>query len=141
MFSSEISEFRYQLTRLARQLRRISQNDPQSWSRMLVVIAIDRMGNNVTPSELAMAEDIYSSNLAVILRQLEEEGMVERKTDATDRRKTRVRLTEKGCSVLAESRKRRDDWLAQAFDEALSPEEATHLLKMTPLLNKLADHT
>ncbi|HHC1791944.1 MarR family winged helix-turn-helix transcriptional regulator [Klebsiella pneumoniae] len=108
---------------------------------MLVVSAIDRMGNNVTPSELAMAEDIYSSNLAVILRQLEEEGMVERKTDATDRRKTRVRLTEKGCSVLAESRKRRDDWLAQAFDEALSPEEATHLLKMTPMLNKLADHT
>lgn len=48
MFSSEISEFRYQLTRLARQLRRISQNDPQSWSRMLVVSAIDRMGNNVT---------------------------------------------------------------------------------------------
>ncbi len=97
MFSSEISEFRYQLTRLARQLRRISQNNPQSWSRMLVVSAIDRMGNDVTPSELAMAEDIYSSNLAVILRQLEEEGMVERKTDATDRRRRESVLQKKAA--------------------------------------------
>lgn len=70
----QISEFRYQLTRLAKRLRQISQNDPQTWSRMLVICAIDRMGNDVTPSELSRAEDIYSSNLAALLKQLEMKG-------------------------------------------------------------------
>ncbi len=72
LHSDEIGELRFQLTRLTKRLRQISQNDPQSWSRMLVISAIDRMGD-IAPSPhsaLAMAEDIYSSNLAVILNSL-----------------------------------------------------------------------
>ncbi len=49
LHSDEIGELRFQLTRLTKRLRQISQNDPQSWSRMLVISAIDRMGDNATP--------------------------------------------------------------------------------------------
>ncbi|WP_434747621.1 MarR family winged helix-turn-helix transcriptional regulator [Pantoea sp. Lu_F5_004] len=137
----QISEFRFELTRLTKRLRQISQNDPQTWSRMLVISAIDRMGNDVTPSELARAEDIYSSNLAALLKQLENEGLVERRSDLSDRRKVRVRLTESGEKELALSRKRRDDWLEQAIVKALTEKESEALLNITPFLGRIADIT
>lgn len=136
----KVSDFRYQLTRLAKRLRQISQNDPQSWSHMLIISAIDRMGDGVTPSELAMAENIYSSNLAAILRQLEDEGMIQRVPDAVDRRKIRVHLTEKGKAELECSRKRRDEWLAQAITHTLSEAEAEELFKAASLLERIADN-
>lgn len=139
--SDQISEFRYQLTRLAKRLRQVSQNDPQTWSRMLVISAIDRMGSDVTPSELARAEDLYSSNLAALLKQLENEGLVERRSDLSDRRKVRVRLTESGEKELARSRKRRDDWLEQAIRKALTEKESEALLSAAPFLGRIADIT
>ncbi|WP_246871721.1 MarR family winged helix-turn-helix transcriptional regulator [Pantoea ananatis] len=141
LHSDEIGELRFQLTRLTKRLRQISQNDPQSWSRMLVISAIDRMGDNATPSALAMAEDIYSSNLAVILKQLEEEDFVERKPDRVDRRKVRIRLTDKGRTELALSRKRRDEWLEEAIRLNLSQEEAETLFKIVPLLARITDQS
>lgn len=135
-----ISEFRYQLTRLTRRLRQVSRNDPQSWSRMLVLSAIDRMGNGVTPAELAIAENIRSSNLAAILRELEQDGAIERNADAADRRKSRVIMTTKGRTELMLSRKRRDEWLNDAIGTVLSEEEREALLKVGSLLGRLAEH-
>jgi DNA-binding MarR family transcriptional regulator len=134
-----ISDFRYHLTRLSRRLRQISRNDPQSWSRMLVLSAISRMGNDVTPSELAVTEDTHSSNLAPILKHLEEKGAIERHTDPCDRRKVRIRLTQKGMAELDLSRKRRDEWLYEAIKNVLSEEETEMLLRTTSLLGRLAD--
>lgn len=135
-----ISEFRYQLTRLTRRLRQVSRNDPQSWSRMLVLSAIDRMGNGVTPAELAIAENIRSSNLAAILRELEQDGAIERNADSADRRKSRVLMTTKGRTELMVSRKRRDEWLSDAIGTVLSEEEREALLKTASLLGRLAEH-
>lgn len=135
-----ISEFRYQLTRLTRRLRQVSRNDPQSWSRMLVLSAIDRMGNGVTPAELAIAENIRSSNLAAILRELEQDGAIERNADSADRRKSRVLMTTKGRTELMVSRKRRDEWLSDAIGTVLSEEEREALLKTASLLERLAEH-
>jgi DNA-binding MarR family transcriptional regulator len=42
-----------------------------------------------------------------IVRNLEADGLVERETDAADRRITRVRATEKGRRILADARTRR----------------------------------
>lgn len=140
MYSPDaISDFRSQLTRLSRRLRQVSRNDPQSWSRMLVLSAIDRMGNDVTPSELAVAENIHSSNLAAILKHLEKDDEIERNDDLSDRRKTRVRLTQKGRAELKISRKRRDEWLLETVKSVLSEEETETLLKTTSLLSRLAD--
>jgi len=139
-YPEAISDFRCQLTRLSRRLRQVSRNDPQSWSRMLVLSAIQRMGNEVTPTEIAVAEEIQSSNLATILKHLENDGAIERNKDAFDRRKIRVRLTEKGAAELKLSRKRRDEWLQAAAVDVLTEEERENLLRMASILGRLADH-
>jgi DNA-binding MarR family transcriptional regulator len=133
-----IARLRADLTRLTRRLRQVARNDPESWTRMLIVSAIDRLGPDATPSALARAETMRSSNLAAVLRDLERAGMVVRAPDTRDRRKTRILLTPAGRDSLMRSRDRRDAWLAGAMSACLDEEERERLLAAAPLLARLA---
>ncbi|WP_058911421.1 MarR family winged helix-turn-helix transcriptional regulator [Entomohabitans teleogrylli] len=129
---------RVQLTRLSRRLRQQAQNDPHSWAPMLVLSAIDRLGEGITPGELGETERIQSSNLAAILRQLEQQQLIVRRQDQADRRKVRLFLTPAGRKRLEESRLLRDAWLCQAMDALLSEEEKKLLARAGTLMDKLA---
>lgn len=139
--SLNVARFRRQLTRLTRRLRREAQNDPESWTRMLVISAIDRLGDGVTPSMLAASENMRSSNLAAVLRELEASGLIIRTQDALDRRKVRVQLTDAGRHVLQLSRQRRDDWLMAAMMACLTGEEREQLIDAGELLERLAAYS
>ncbi|WP_422766299.1 MarR family winged helix-turn-helix transcriptional regulator, partial [Pseudomonas aeruginosa] len=78
---------------LTRRLRREAQADPVQFSQLVVLGAIDRLGGDVTPSELAAAERMRSSNLAALLRELERGGLIVRHADPQDGRRTRVSLS------------------------------------------------
>lgn len=136
--SPEISRLRAQLTRLARRLRQEARNDPESWTRMLVISAIDRFGDEATPSAIARMEDMRSSQVAAVLRELEVSGLVGRRPDEIDRRVTRLVLTARGKAILTESRHRRDAWLANAITTQLTDEESKLLLQAGQLLERLA---
>ncbi|GBQ35943.1 winged helix DNA-binding protein [Gluconacetobacter azotocaptans] len=136
--SPEISRLRAQLTRLARRLRQEARNDPESWTRMLVISAIDRLGNAATPSAIARMEDMRSSQVAAVLRDLETSGLVARHPDGIDRRVTRLVLTATGDAILMESRHRRDAWLADAIARQLTYEESKLLIQAGQLLERLA---
>ncbi|GAN55742.1 MarR family winged helix-turn-helix transcriptional regulator [Tanticharoenia sakaeratensis] len=137
--SAEISRLRGQLTQVARRLRQEARNDPQSWTRMLVLSAIDRLGVGATPSAIGRAEDMRSPQVAAVLRDLENSGLVLRATDATDRRVTRLVLTGAGQMLLDESRRRRDMWLSRAMDARLSDDEREVVMRAGLLLERLAD--
>jgi DNA-binding MarR family transcriptional regulator len=73
------------------------------------------------------------------LAELEAQGLVVRRPHETDRRRTLIDLTDDGRRVLAEDRKRRIGWLAEAIDRELSAEEQETLDRAVALLARLAE--
>ena len=123
---------------LARRLRREADSNEETWSRLLLLGAIDRYGEAATPSKLAVAEGIRSSNLAKALKALEARDLITRRPSANDRRKVKVALTERGRAALEEVRGRRDRWLASAMEENLTAEERAALAAAGDLMSRLA---
>ncbi|MCI8208608.1 MarR family transcriptional regulator [Pseudomonas sp. S25] len=134
----DISLFRGQLTRLSKRLRQEAQNHPETWSQMLVLSAIDHMDGMATPSKIADVENMRSSNVASLLRDLENRELITREQDTDDRRRTWIGLSEKGRLVLQESRDRRDEWLCNAAQACLSIEEQKQLQAAGALMEKLS---
>jgi len=136
----DISLFRGQLTRLSKRLRQEAQNHPETWSQMLVMSAIDTMDGTATPSRIAEAENMRSSNLASLLRDLETRELITRTQDTDDRRRTWIALSEKGQQVLKESRRRRDEWLGNAVQECLTDSERRQLEAAGELMERLSTY-
>jgi DNA-binding MarR family transcriptional regulator len=135
---TEATALRGQVMELVRRLRREADRDEASWSRLLLLGAIDRLDAEASPGRLAAAEGLRSSNLAKALKDLEDLGLITRAPAADDRRRVLVRLTEAGRSALHDVRTRRDRWLACAIDATLTPAERATLLQAGDLLARLA---
>ncbi len=91
----------------------------------------------VSLGELAGIERIAPPTMTRIAARLEEQGLVERRPDAADRRVARVVVSPAGDALLAEIRTRRDAFLTARLQE-LTPDERTLLAKAIPLLERLA---
>jgi DNA-binding MarR family transcriptional regulator len=104
-------------------LRRVRRADDESGvtAPHLSALSVLVFGGARTLGELAAAEQVTPPSMTRIVRNLEAEGLVERETDAADRRVSRVRATEKGRRILADARTRRIADLAgrlAALDDA-----------------------
>ncbi|UXS01050.1 winged helix DNA-binding protein [Agrobacterium tumefaciens] len=134
----DISKLRSRLTLLARRLRKEAQSDEVSWSRMLIVGLIDRMGGRVTPTMLSAAESMSSANVAALLRDLEAQRLITRTPDEQDRRKVWIALSDEGKNVLSQSRKTREKWLETAMQATLTADEQKQLLEASELIERIA---
>ncbi len=137
----DISLFRGRFTRLNKRLRQQAQNHPETWSQMLVLSAIDHMDGMATPSKIAEAENIRSSNLAALLKDLEARDLITRTPDTEDRRRSWISLSASGREVLQASRARRDEWLAAAVQACLSASEREQLEAAGLLMEKLSRYS
>jgi DNA-binding MarR family transcriptional regulator len=90
----------------------------------------------MTVGELAKAEHVSSPMVTKIAKGLEEEGLVTRTADPTDKRVTNLAITKDGERRLERSRSRKNAWLARNF-EGLSPEELTAIEAVIPVLERL----
>jgi len=72
-----------------------------------------------------------------IAARLEEQGLLERRVDAADRRVARVAMSPAGEALLEDNRTRRDAFLTARLQD-LTPEERTVLSRAVPLLERLA---
>lgn len=135
---SAAAHLRIQLMSLVRRLRRESPESPLSFGQIRLLATIERLAPQATPSALAKAENMQSSNLATALRELESRELILRQPDPLDRRKVRLLLTEAGVSQLASNRQGRDQWLMAALD-TLSPQEQALLLRSGEIMEKLAN--
>jgi len=136
---SAASLIRRQVMEMARRLRREADSDEESWSRLLLLGAIDRHGEKASPGGLAIAEGMRSSNIAKALKGLEADGYITRRPDEADRRRVNVALTPKGQASLDEVRGRRDRWLTTATEMNLTGTEQETLVAAGHLLSKLAN--
>jgi DNA-binding MarR family transcriptional regulator len=96
-------------------LRYAAREDPASGlsAARLSALSVLVFGGRKTLGALAAAEQVRPPTITRIVHGLEEDGLVVRASDPTDRRITFVRATAKGKRVLQRARKRRIEKLAE----------------------------
>ena len=77
--------------------------------------------------------------MAQTVAELEAEGLISRRPDPADGRRTLLELTAQGRETLAADRGHREGWLFDAIIEGLSEEEQEALARAVPLLERLAE--
>ena len=89
-------------------------------------------------TDLAVAEGVTQPAMTVLVRVLEESGLVERTSDPSDKRVTLVSLTEAGASYVRARRQAGVDAYARLIDE-LTGDEVEALSAALPALRHLAE--
>ena len=128
------SQLRLAVLRLSRRLRQeaVGQTTPSQLSALASIAKHDEL----SLGELAAIERVAPPSMTRIAARLEENGLVARRTDASDRRVARLVITDAGRSLLDETRNRRDLYLATRLSE-LSEEDREVIARAIPLLERL----
>jgi DNA-binding MarR family transcriptional regulator len=129
------SELRMVLGQLMRRLR---AEHRFSLSQGAVLGRLDR-GGSMSIGDLAVAERVRPQSMTQTISDLEADGLIARRADPSDGRRTLVDLTEQGISILEDDRRQREGWLAQAIAEDLSLDEQRILAEAADLLRRLAE--
>jgi len=127
------TRFRFVLFPLVRRLRQ--QNVDLTASQASALATISRFGP-LTVGELAKAEHISSPMVTKIAKALQEDGLVTRTDDPTDKRITNLAITKDGERRLERSRSRKNAWLARKFED-LTADELTAIEAVIPVLERL----
>jgi DNA-binding MarR family transcriptional regulator len=134
--AAAVNSLRSAVMRLSRRLRHQRVDETLSPTEMSVLAALARCGS-ATPGELARKEHVQPPSMTRIVAMLESKGLVRREPHPEDRRQVVVSRTEQADSMLAESRTKRNAWLAD-LAEGLTPEELAVMRQAAPVLEKLA---
>jgi DNA-binding MarR family transcriptional regulator len=129
------SQLRLVVLRLSRRLRQ--QAVGEITASQLSALSVVANHGELSLGELAAIERIAPPSMTRIAARLEEGGLLERRVDAVDRRVARVAVSPAGEALLAETRTRRDAFLAARLQE-FTVEERALLAKAVPLLERLA---
>jgi DNA-binding MarR family transcriptional regulator len=127
---------RLSVTRLARRLRQQTGLDA-SPTQLAALATIERQGP-ITLGELAAAERVQPPTVTAAVGRLEQDGLVRRTPDRTDRRVVRVSATAAGKRLLARNRSRKTAFLSSRL-ESLDDHERATLEAATVLLDRLLE--
>ncbi|MEA3077232.1 MAG: hypothetical protein QOF60_2140 [Actinomycetota bacterium] len=129
-----VAGLRLVVGRLARRLRQQAGGEvtPSMHSAM---VSVERL-QPVPLGELAAVERVQPPTITKLVAKLEDLGYVVREADGRDRRIARVRLTPDGVRHLAQSRKRKDAYLAERL-RRLDPGDRKLLEQALPVLERL----
>jgi DNA-binding MarR family transcriptional regulator len=123
---------------LGRLFRRLRSQHHFPITHAAVLGRLDRDGPHST-AELAAAEGMRPQSMAQTLSELEAQGLISRRADPADGRRTLLEITAAGRSTLAADRGKREGWLAQALEQRLSERERAVLAEALALLERLAE--
>jgi DNA-binding MarR family transcriptional regulator len=123
--------------RTTRRLRAEKSDADLSDAQYSVLAVLDRHGP-ITPGELAAHERVQPPSMTRTLACLLERGLVTRSGHPRDGRQVLVALSKTGQATVAETRRRRDAWLARRLAE-LDPGERATLATASEILRRIAD--
>lgn len=124
---AQVAQLRVAVARLNRRLRQQTDTDlPLTLQSTLV--SIEQHGP-LSLGELAGHERVSPATVTKIIRRLTDDGLVSRSPDPDDGRVVRVAITALGQQRLAESRQRRNAWLATRLRGPGAP--SPHALRTT----------
>lgn len=93
----------------------------------------------MSAGDLAACEKVQPPSMTKVLANLEERGLVRREPSPADRRQAIIAITQAGEDLLDSERRSRDAWLSRRL-ATLTPDERALLLRVVPILDKLAEH-
>ena len=120
---------------LATQILRASAHRGRSVGALLTLRRLDAEGP-LRVTELAAAELVAQPTMTVLVRRLEQDGLVRKSRDASDARAVRVEITDEGRAQLAQVRAARSAAL-QSRLERLDDEARAALAAALPALDQL----
>lgn len=123
---------------LGQLVRRLRAEHRFPMAQASVLGRLDREGTTSIGS-LAVAEKVRPQSMAQTVADLQEAGLVSRRPDPADGRRTLIELTEEGRRTLQAYRRDREGWLAQAIERDLSEAEQRKLAGAVELLRRLAE--
>jgi DNA-binding MarR family transcriptional regulator len=112
------------------------------WGIMLRILAEERLGHKegITPTYLAQCQNVSKNTISSLLRGLEEQGMIQRALDDSDRRLFRIQLTESGRAFLRDTAPRRLEHLNHLVAD-LTPQDQQALIDLlTKLYHSIHGH-
>ncbi|MEV6445247.1 MarR family transcriptional regulator [Amycolatopsis sp. NPDC051716] len=124
---------------LHRRLRQVDNAGILTPSQSAVLHRLHREGP-ATQGELAAAEHVRQQSMAATLGVLDELGYLGRTPDPADRRRVVISLSDAGRDTVRGIQQHRDEWLAQALLDELSPAELDAVTRALPLLQRVAQH-
>ena len=124
---------------LHRRLRQVDNAGILTPSQSAVLNRLHREGP-ATQGELAAAEHVRQQSMAATLGVLDELGYLARTPDPADRRRVVISLSESGTDTVRGVFQHRDEWLARALVDELSPAELDAVTRALPLLQRVAEH-
>ena len=122
---------------VGRLIRRLRVEPGPPFAQLAVLGRLDREGP-ASISDLAAADRMRPQSMAQTVRDLEDAGLVSRRPDPQDGRRSFVELTPAGVQTLHATRARREDWLTQTLDRELDAEERELLRRALALLDRVA---
>lgn len=81
-----------------------------------VLIYLSRAGETVTAGMISEFMHITTGRVSVLLRKMEEKGLIVRQSGADDARVTEVRMTDKGRRIIRDIEKKRNDQMKKLID-------------------------
>lgn len=123
---------------LSRQLRSGMQRGGLSVAMLSALGQLYR-GGALTPTELARREGVKLQSLTRLLADLEAQGWIERRANATDARQSVLSISPQGTQRLGAAVKGGELSLANAIATRLGDEEQALLLRACTLLDTLGD--
>lgn len=104
----------------------------------LSALAVVAKRGPLTLGALAEAEKVQPPTMSRIAARLEEDGLLQRTTQASDRRVALVEATERGHRLLATSRSRRTAYLAERLRK-LEPADLVTLERAATLIQEMLE--
>jgi DNA-binding MarR family transcriptional regulator len=132
------AELRTTFGNLKRKVRQQGGQNNFTSSQIAVILRLEKAGP-ATVSSLARAEGMRPQSMSAVIAPLEEKGFVAGAADPNDGRKTLISLTKACKKAIADGRAARQDWLAQAIQQKLSPQEQNQLSSAIHLLARIAE--
>ncbi|MFI9270877.1 MarR family winged helix-turn-helix transcriptional regulator [Kitasatospora sp. NPDC052896] len=124
--------------RIARRARQAHTVGDVTHSEASVLTRLDRDGA-ASPGALAQLERVRPQAMATTLAGLEERGLVSRRPDPADGRRSVMTITEAGRRMVTDRRSETVRLLATAVEEEFTPAERQQLVAALPLLDRLAE--
>ncbi|NIH81743.1 MarR family winged helix-turn-helix transcriptional regulator [Amycolatopsis viridis] len=122
---------------LHRRLRQVDNAGVLTPSQSAVLARLDRDGP-ATQAQLAAAEHVRQQSMAATLAVLDELGYLTRTPDPRDGRRIVISLSDLGEKTVRGVHQHREEWLARALVDELTPDERRTIEDALPLLRRLA---
>jgi DNA-binding MarR family transcriptional regulator len=132
------AELRTTMSLLKRKLQQLRGWHDLTMSQVAVILRLEKDGA-ATVSSLARAEGMRPQSMSAVIAALEEMGLVAGAADPGDGRKTLMSLTKACKKTIEKGRAARQDWLAQAIQQKLSPQEQKQVSAAIQVLARLAE--